>query len=843
MNLKNVNFHNNPANSSNNDINNYLSSISPFIIEGEFNLQIPKIKEKYSLQNFHYLTDINNNLIIIGKGGYGKLYLSKNVVDNKKYAIKNISKKKMKEVGVDTSIIKREIDAHIRITHPHIIKLFSYLEDRYNFYLAMEYAPNGNLYKLIQQKNGMQENEAFHFFIQVVSAIHFLHINGYAHRDIKPENILLDENNEVKLCDFGWCVNVSKGERITFCGTYEYMAPEMINDEFYDMGIDIWSLGVLLYEMIHGYSPFRANYFLKDSKSAMKEIFMNIKNNNYIIERNISAECIDLIDKLLTIDPKKRIKINEIFLHPWVINKEKKYFPSFNRININIAKNICQENKDDNIDEEINGDIYIKIDNNSNNNYLKKNNLNNDNNYNNLNNNGIYFIKEKSKEIKEIMKKDENNENNNENNKYKSELFNKIKIINNERNKIRKNDFDSVIQKIEKKDNKSQNNFIHSINNSKIILEKKLSDDHLHSINNINNINISPNNSEIKPKKSHEFHINLDAIHKLSKNTYKNIYIGKRENNKKNIEEKKQLNINTRQGKKEAINYNKLNNKKEISFIYNKPRNNNISYTIKKLSKEKENHKIINEHNNKDKRAKSVEKSLVNQKLNFSSNKLNYKLLKEKNEQSPKIFKNNLNKNIYIKDDFHKFGKKVIHIKKRSFLNENNFKFTKNIEKTYEQKTNNEKEKSVQNIYYNTFYNCNFDNIPNKSINFNINKNDTYTNNFFIQINNNNIRNRNQAVKSNTDFSNILKSYSFKNNAIKNNSDIFEEKNKPNDLINYSTEKKVGKVYFNRINILRNEGIKNNRKYIITKSENKRYANNRKISPFKRKEIFISSYN
>ena len=222
----------------------------------------------------------------------------------------------MKEVKVDTSIIKREIDVHIRITHPHIIKLYSYMEDRYNFYLAMEYAQKGTLYKLIQQKNGMDENEAFHYFIQVVSAIHFLHMNGYAHRDIKPENILLDKNSQVKLCDFGWCVNVSKGERITFCGTYEYMAPEMINDEFYDMGIDIWSLGVLLYEMIHGYSPFRAHYFLRDAKNAMKEIFMNIKNNNYVIERNISEECIDLIDKLLTIDPKKRIKINEIFLHP-----------------------------------------------------------------------------------------------------------------------------------------------------------------------------------------------------------------------------------------------------------------------------------------------------------------------------------------------------------------------------------------------------------------------------------------------------------------------------------------------------------------------------------------------
>ena len=840
MNLKNVIPHkNNPSNFSNNYINDNLTSISPFIVEGEFNEKIPKIKEKYSLQNFKYLTDINNNLIIIGKGGYGKIYLSKNVIDNKKYAIKNISKKKMKEVGIDTSIIKREIDVHIRITHPHIIKLFSYLEDRYNFYLAMEYAPNGNLYNLIQQKKGMEENEAFHYFIQVVSAIHFLHINGYAHRDIKPENILLDENNEVKLCDFGWCVNVSKGERITFCGTYEYMAPEMINDEFYDKGIDIWSLGVLLYEMIHGYSPFRANYFLKDSKSAMKEIFMNIKNNNYIIERNISIECIDLIDKLLTIDPKKRIKINEIFLHPWIINKEKKYFPSFKRINDNIIKNNYKEEKENNIDEEINGDIYIKIDNNSNNNYLKKNNLKNDN-YDykdkNLNNNGIYFIKEKRKDEKEKNKKDEKKENN----KYKNELFNKIKIINNERNKIKKNDFDSVIRRLEKKDNKSQNNFIHSINNSKVILEKKLSDDHLH------NINISSNIPEIKQKKNHDFHVNLDVINKISKNNYnlKNIYIGKREKDKRNIEEKKQLNINTRQVKKEGVNYNnnKLNIKKDISFIYNKPRKGNISYTIKNLSKEKENSKMINENINKDKRARSLEKTLINQKLNFSGNKVNSNLQKEKIEPVHKIFKGNLNKNIYIKDDFHKFGKKVIHIKKRSFLNEKNFKFTKNIEKTYEQNTNNEKEKSVQNIYYNTFYNCNFENMPNKSMNFNINKNDTYTNNFFIQINNNNnIRNRNPIIKSNTDFNNILKSYSFKSNVFKNNSDIFEDKNKPDDLINFTTEKKVGKVYFNRINILRNEGDKNNRKYIITKSENKRYANDRKISPYKRKEIFISS--
>ena len=323
----------------------YSNIISPFIDEGEFLDHRPPINRNYTIDNFEYITDCNQELITIGKGGYGKLYLAKNKKDKKEYAIKYVSKKKMQTVGVDSSIIKREIDIHIRITHPRIIKLMSYLEDRYNFYLAMEYAPKGTLYQLIQQKRGMCENESFYYFIQVASAIYFLHMNGYAHRDIKPENILLDGNGGIKLCDFGWCVNVAKGERTTFCGTYEYMAPEMINDEFYDMGIDIWSLGVLLYEMLHGYSPFRAHKFVKDAKKAQVEIFINIKNNNYTINKDISEECIDLIDKLLTTDTRKRIKIDELFRHPWVVNKEKEYFPFYKRYKeIKTSSNIIINN-------------------------------------------------------------------------------------------------------------------------------------------------------------------------------------------------------------------------------------------------------------------------------------------------------------------------------------------------------------------------------------------------------------------------------------------------------------------------------------------------------------------
>ena len=112
--------------------------ISPFIDKGEFLLFRPRINRIYNMDNFDYVRNYNNEPIAIGKGGYGKIYLAKNMKDNKEYAIKYISKEKMKSVGVDGSVIQREIDVHIRITHPRIIKLYSFLEDKYNYYLALE---------------------------------------------------------------------------------------------------------------------------------------------------------------------------------------------------------------------------------------------------------------------------------------------------------------------------------------------------------------------------------------------------------------------------------------------------------------------------------------------------------------------------------------------------------------------------------------------------------------------------------------------------------------------------------------------------------------------------------
>ncbi len=618
---------------------------SPFIDEGEFLPHRPPINRTYLLDNFEYLTDCNNELITIGKGGYGKLYLAKNKIDNKEYAIKYVSKKKMQLVGVDFSIIKREIDIHIRITHPRIIKLLSYLEDRYNFYLALEYAPKGTLYQLIQHKKGMGEDEAFYYFIQVASAIHFLHINGYAHRDIKPENILLDANGGIKLCDFGWCVNVAKGERTTFCGTYEYMAPEMINDEFYDMGIDIWSLGVLLYEMIHGYSPFRANLYTKDVKKAQVEIFINIKNNNYSINKNISQECIDLIDKLLTTDTTKRIKIQELFKHPWVVNKEKEYFPYYNRHNLNIYKNsnnniynnsITTKNiSDSNKIKEKRIDCTKSLDfknlkkNEFNNNgklpNIKDNNNNIDGNNNseqndrqnrhlinssqqiknksycfvytkgNSSNNGVYFIQGQSgkKSNQEIQNKEKDK------NIYE---FNKLILNESNTDYIMKNDKNNMTPNIVKKEINSKNNFVYNINTKrkKINLPKVNRAEKKTDINNINTINTANNNiNTINTINTINSNNNINSINTqileekpLVSNEIKSINIKFNEKPKNNIinnEEKINQKILTK-SKTDQKSLIRVQRQEIDDFI---KRQNEINYLNLKMQKIKEKQELV----------------------------------------------------------------------------------------------------------------------------------------------------------------------------------------------------------------------------------------------------------
>ena len=100
----------------------------------------------------------------------------------------------------------REVEIHKKLKHDNIIRLYTSVEDEHFIYLILEYATMGNLFYLIRKKKGLDEKEAFYYFIQACAGIYFLHKNGLIHRDIKPENLLIDKDSMLKICDFGWCV-------------------------------------------------------------------------------------------------------------------------------------------------------------------------------------------------------------------------------------------------------------------------------------------------------------------------------------------------------------------------------------------------------------------------------------------------------------------------------------------------------------------------------------------------------------------------------------------------------------------------------------------------------------
>ena len=155
-----------------------------------------------------------------------------------------------------------------------------------------------------------------------------MHKNGFIHRDLKPENLLVGSDNVLKICDFGWCVEAQIGgqdpdaaegnfdeQRNTFCGTLEYMAPEMITSKPHNHQIDVWSLGILLYELVHGRAPFRGNQF---------EIGREIIKGDVKFKQGCTEDYKDLVKKILVQNPDERQPLVKVFVHPWVLHFQNK---------------------------------------------------------------------------------------------------------------------------------------------------------------------------------------------------------------------------------------------------------------------------------------------------------------------------------------------------------------------------------------------------------------------------------------------------------------------------------------------------------------------------------------
>uniref|UniRef100_A0A672MRE4 non-specific serine/threonine protein kinase n=1 Tax=Sinocyclocheilus grahami TaxID=75366 RepID=A0A672MRE4_SINGR len=215
----------------------------------------------------------------------------------------------------DLPRVKIEIEAMKNLSHQHVCRLYHVIETSSKIYMVLEYCPGGELFDYIIAKDRLSEEETRVFFHQIISAMAYVHSQGYAHRDLKPENLLIDEDHNLKLIDFGLCAKPKGGlgfELLTCCGSPAYAAPELIQGKAYiGSEADVWSMGVLLYALLCGFLPF-------DDDNCMV-LYRKITRGKYSNPHWLSPASILLLNQMMQVDPKRRLTVKQLLDHPWVM--------------------------------------------------------------------------------------------------------------------------------------------------------------------------------------------------------------------------------------------------------------------------------------------------------------------------------------------------------------------------------------------------------------------------------------------------------------------------------------------------------------------------------------------
>ena len=247
----------------------------------------------------------------IGKGGFGLVWKVIHKKTQKVYCIKVIQKQGIIEQKL-VDQMNREIEIMYILNNPHCLRLKNHFEDDTNFYLVMPLASKGQLYRVLKKFRKFDERTAAQILRETISALQYLHSFNppIIHRDIKPENLLLNEGGRILLADYGWSnFNMEGDVRKTFCGTPEYIAPEMLMKKGHDTRVDIWSIGILMFELLSGYSPFVAK--------TNQELYQNIRRLKIQWPKDMPPLAKNLISKILKLNPLDRPSFDEILNHQW----------------------------------------------------------------------------------------------------------------------------------------------------------------------------------------------------------------------------------------------------------------------------------------------------------------------------------------------------------------------------------------------------------------------------------------------------------------------------------------------------------------------------------------------
>ena len=277
-------------------------------------LPIPESAEK-GLEHEAQITDFEI-LKELGSGSFGNVYLVRHKETKAEYAIKAIDKRN-KTNQEEKPYFRREVEVMYKIHHPNVVKLFGHFEDNNYCYFIMEYISKGNVYNLLptDKKKRLSTKVCASIIKDVISAVYFLHNMKppIIHRDIKPENVLLSEGLVAKLTDFGWSNYIQEDEkRTTVCGTPIYLAPEILEEKGHNEAVDIWCIGVLLFELVTAAVPFQGNDI-----DTLKENILKLK---ITWPKDINTDAKNLIMKILKLDPKQRLPLEDMLKHPFILN-------------------------------------------------------------------------------------------------------------------------------------------------------------------------------------------------------------------------------------------------------------------------------------------------------------------------------------------------------------------------------------------------------------------------------------------------------------------------------------------------------------------------------------------
>ena len=283
----------------------------------------------------------------IGKGTFSIVKLGINKITNEKVAIKILKKKKMQK-NKDKLRLEREINILKRLHHINLIKIHKISEETDNYFIVMEYCENGELFNYIVAHERLSEEETAYFFYQLINGLDYIHHKNIVHRDLKPENLLLSQGNILKIVDFGLSNYYYPEEQLlsTPCGSPCYASPEMVcGNKYNGFKIDVWSCGIIIFAMICGYLPF------EDPNNEI--LFKKIMKCKVDYPEYLSEEVLDILNKIIVIDPNKRINIEQIRQHPFYLKGKNEFKKKHKDLIEQVEYIDSNDSEDNNIEDDI----------------------------------------------------------------------------------------------------------------------------------------------------------------------------------------------------------------------------------------------------------------------------------------------------------------------------------------------------------------------------------------------------------------------------------------------------------------------------------------------------------